>query len=46
MTTNLYYIALQSLALYELMDSSFWFDAINLRWSIIYTEVSQVIIST
>ena len=34
------------LTLYALMDSSFWFDAINLGWSIVYTERSQVIIST
>ena len=27
------------------MDSSFWFDAINLRWSIVYIEESQVTIS-
>ena len=28
------------------MDSSFWFEAINLEWSIVYTEGSQVIIYT
>ena len=28
------------------MDSSFWFDAISLGWPIVYTEGSQVIIST
>ena len=33
------------LTLYALMDSSFWFDATNLGWSIVYTERSQVIIS-
>ena len=26
------------------MDSSFWFDAINLGWSIVYIEGAQVII--
>ena len=33
------------LTLYILMDSSVWFDTINFRWSIIYIEGSQVIIS-
>ena len=28
------------------MDSSFWFDAIILGWSIVYTEGSRIIIST
>ena len=28
-----------------LMDSSFWFDIINLGWSIVYIERSQVVIS-
>ena len=32
--------------LYALMDSFFWFDAINVGRSIVYTEGSQVIIST
>ena len=27
------------------MDSSLWFDAINLGWSIIYIKGSQIIIS-
>ena len=27
------------------MDSSFWFDTINLGWSIVYIEWSHVIIS-
>ena len=36
----------QPLTLYALMDSSFWFDAINMGWSIVCTEGSQVIIST
>ena len=31
---------------YALMDSSFWSGAINLGWSIVYTEGSQDIIST
>ena len=30
---------------YALMDSSFWFDAIHLGWSIISTEGSQVMVS-
>ena len=30
---------------YALMDSSFWFDAINMGVSIVYIEESQVIIS-
>ena len=34
------------LTLYALMDSSFWFDAINLGWSIVYIEGSQVITTT
>ena len=33
------------ITLYLLMDSSFWFDAINLGWSIVYIEESQVTIS-
>ena len=33
------------LTLYIPKDSSFWFDTINFRWSIIYIEGSQVIIS-
>ena len=33
------------LTLCALMDSSFWFSAINLEWSIEYIEGSQVIIS-
>ena len=31
--------------LYALMDSSFWFETINLRRSIVYVKGSQVIIS-
>ena len=31
--------------LYALMDSSFWFETINLRRSIVYIKGSQVIIS-
>ena len=33
------------LALYALMESSFWLDTIRLGWFIIYFEGSQVIIS-
>ena len=33
------------LTLYALMDSSFWFYTINLRWSITYIEGLQVMIS-
>ena len=33
------------LTLYALMDSSFWFDTINLGWSIVYIEGTQVITS-
>ena len=31
--------------LYGLMDTSFWFDILNLGWSIVYNEGSQVLIS-
>ena len=34
-----------NLTLYALMDSSFWFDTINLGWPIVYNEGSYVIIS-
>ena len=34
-----------TLTLYALMDSSFWFDTINLGWSIVYIKGSQVKIS-
>ena len=34
------------LTFYALMDSSLWFDAINLEWSIAFIEGSQVIPST
>ena len=33
-----------TITLYAQMDSSFWFDAINLGWSIVYIEGSQVIL--
>ena len=33
------------LTLYALMDSSFWFETINLRRSIVYIKGSKVIIS-
>ena len=37
------YAQTPSLALYVLMDSSFWFDTINSGWFIVYIERSQVI---
>ena len=30
------------LTLYVIKDSSFWFDTVNSRWSIVYIECSQV----
>ena len=42
---NLWKISEFTVTLYVLKDSSFYFDAINLRWSIVYIEGSQVIIS-
>ena len=36
----------KELTLYTLMDSSFWFDAINLVWSIVCIKGSHVIFST
>ena len=33
------------ISLYVIMDSSFWFDAMSLGWSIIYIEGSQGMIS-
>ena len=41
-----YHICIRhSLTLYGLMEFSFWFETMNLEWSIIYIERSQVIIS-
>ena len=34
-----------ALTLYVLMDPSFWFDTINMRWSIVYIEGLPVIVS-
>ena len=36
----------KELTLYTLMDSSFWFDAINLVWFIVCIKGSRVIFST
>ena len=36
-------ISRQVLAVYSLMDSSFWFNTINLGWSIVYIEGAQVV---
>ena len=33
------------LTLYQQMDSSFWFNTINLEWSTVYIEGTQVMIS-
>ena len=42
--SNVSYISL--LILYALMDSSLWFDAINLEWSIVYSEGLHDVISS
>ena len=42
---NLLILTRGILTLFVLLDLSFWFDTINLGWSIVYIEELQVIIS-
>ena len=44
--TGFYCTQKPPLTLYTLKDSSFWFNALNLGWGIVYTEGSQVKITT
>ena len=43
--SNLNWTAIDIKTLYALMNSSFWIETINLAWSIVYINGSQVIIS-